>query len=267
MKPVKLILNNIGPFSSENTIDFDSLGDIFLISGKTGSGKTTLFDSMFYALYGALPGTRAGTDKNLMKCQFSPPETDSFVDFTFKLNNCKYRIIRHPPFKKLSAKTGKTVPTEEKAVFYKINRNGEKEILSDKVSEIKKTVENLLGLSEEEFSSIILLPQGKFAEFLHMNSTDRKEVLSKLFPVEKYRQVILSAMEKNKINKARIEAVENQIIAIQNDFNPETAEKEIPVMENNRTELKNNMEKTRRKFPNAQKKLKRQKRKKFIGTD
>ena len=137
MKPVKLVLNNIGPFSSENTIDFDSLGDIFLISGKTGSGKTTLFDSMFYALYGALPGTRAGTDKNLMKCQFSPPETDSFVDFTFKLNNCKYRIIRHPPFKKLSAKTGKTVPTEEKAVFYKINRNGEKEILSDKVSEIK----------------------------------------------------------------------------------------------------------------------------------
>lgn len=259
MKPVKLILNNIGPFSSENTIDFDSLGDIFLISGKTGSGKTTLFDSMFYALYGALPGTRAGTDKNLMKCQFSPPETDSFVDFTFKLNNCKYRIIRHPPFKKLSAKTGKTVPTEEKAVFYKINRNGEKEILSDKVSEIKKTVENLLGLSEEEFSSIILLPQGKFAEFLHMNSTDRKEVLLKLFPVEKYRQVILSAMEKNKINKARIEAVENQIIAIQNDFNPETAEKEIPVMENNRTELKNNMEKNQTEISECSKKVEKAK--------
>lgn len=243
MKPIKLTLNNIGPFSSENTVDFDSLGDIFLISGKTGSGKTTLFDSMFYALYGTLPGTRSGNDKNLLKCQFSPQETDSYVDFTFKLNNNKYRIIRHPPFKKLSAKTGKPVTMEEKAVFYKIDRNGKKEILADKVSEIKKTVENLLGLSEEEFSSIILLPQGKFAEFLHMNSTDRKEVLLKLFPVEKYRQVILSALEKNKINKTRIEAVENQIITLQNDFNPETAEKEIPGMEHNRTELKNNLEK------------------------
>lgn len=185
MRPIELRLKNIGPFLDE-TVNFENLDNMFIITGKTGAGKTFIFDAMTYAIYGALTGNRKGTEKDL-RSRYASEDDDCYVEFTFAISDDRFRVKRtvnpHTAFvDKYNIET-----KEFESVFGK--KDG-------KVTEKNAYLQSLMGLTAAEFSKVILLPQGAFSEFLKQNSTERKETLKKLFPVQDYSRLADLAQKK-----------------------------------------------------------------------
>lgn len=189
MKPESLILKNIGPFCGTHAVDFSGLGDIFLVCGQTGSGKTTIFDAISYAFYGEAPGSRKGLAR-AMRSQFAPEGEESAVALEFSLAGKRYRIRRTLAGERIGARSGKIQNVAEEVTFERYAGNAWEDRSSTNKSETDRKILDLIGLSADEFSRIVILPQGEFAQFLRQNSSERKEVLAKLFPIEKYGRVI-----------------------------------------------------------------------------
>ena len=218
MKPEKLTLRNIGPFRGTHTVDFTGLGDIFLVYGKTGAGKTTLFDAISYAFYSEAPGERKGLSRQ-MRSQFAPDTEESAVALEFSLSGRQYRIRRTLPFEKVGVRSGKVQNVAEEVTFEERTREGWTDRSSTNKKDTDQKILDLIGLSEEEFSRIVILPQGEFARFLRQNSTERKAVLSKLFPVEQYSRVTELARARARELTLQLKETESAIISLQERFN------------------------------------------------
>lgn len=233
MKPLELVLKNIGPFRQE-TIDFTQLGDMFLVCGKTGAGKSTIFNSITYALYGKLPGERSKVTGNELRSDFVAAHEEASITFTFLHHQTCYKIHRVLPSVHLTKKNTETKQAES-VELYKKNQSTF-ELLQNKKSEADKALENLMGLTVEEFSRIILLPQGEFAEFLKQNSKEKRETLLKLFPLEQYENLIKTIKEKADTEKAKLKAIELQLLPF-GDFDLDTQKEKIKeyedILENN----------------------------------
>lgn len=219
MKVEILTLHNIGPFVGEHRVEFFRMEEFFLISGNTGSGKTTLLDAITYALYGKLAGARdvqGGTAH--LRSDFCKENEESFVELIFSLKGQCYKIIRTLPFKKKG----------ESTEFYSMKNIDDKNpiLLSNTQSEAKNMILDLLQLSAEEFSKIVLLPQGDFATFLRQNSTERKKLLLKLFPV-KFDELISRVKNEYDIASMRLKEIQNQQDVICQDYDAENYENEI----------------------------------------
>lgn len=219
MKVEILTLHNIGPFVGEHRVEFFRMEEFFLISGNTGSGKTTLLDAITYALYGKLAGARdvqGGTAH--LRSDFCKENEESFVELIFSLKGQFYKIIRTLPFKKKG----------ESTEFYSMKNIDDKNpiLLSNTQSESKNMILDLLQLSAEEFSKIVLLPQGDFATFLRQNSTERKKLLLKLFPV-KFDELISRVKNEYDIASVRLKEIQNQQDVICQDYDAENYENEI----------------------------------------
>lgn len=204
MRPIRLAIENFGPYRERAEIDFARLGDFFLICGKTGSGKSTLFDAITYALFGQAPGARRGSESELVS-DFAKPGDKPMVEFEFALSGTVYRVKRTAPFSRPKrgggltdvppsaalwmAASGETLTVEDEAVEVVPGLGAAARFvggwtpIADGVRDTNEKVASLVGLSADEFSKIILLPQGDFQKFLEMESTERSHVLEKLFPV------------------------------------------------------------------------------------
>ena len=188
MRPKELILHNIGPFTGEHTVNFASLGSLFLIYGQTGAGKTTLFDAISYAFYGKPLGGRSGVMRNL-RSHFADDYAVSDVILTFFIGAQLYRIKRQLPY----TKEGRKLETPEE-VSLECYENGSWENRSStNKRETDASIQNLIKLSDKEFSRIVLLPQGEFAQFLRAQSSDKKETLMHLFPIKRYSDLMQEA--------------------------------------------------------------------------
>ncbi|MDR2633745.1 MAG: AAA family ATPase [Treponema sp.] len=195
MKPELLRLENFGPFVGKVCIDFNALDDIFLITGKTGSGKTSIFDALCFALYGKVPGGRGGHLTRL-RSDYVGEDQECSVSLCFRVGERHYRIDRTPRQEKTKKRgTGTTIA--ETAVLYELVQ-GKPVNPSARKSEADHKIRELIGLQAEEFFKIVLLPQGAFAEFLKQNTNERREVLGKLFPIEKAIRIKDLAQEKAK---------------------------------------------------------------------
>lgn len=225
MKVEILTLHNIGPFVGNHRVEFFRMEEFFLISGNTGSGKTTLLDAITYALYGKLPGARdvqGGTAH--LRSDFCKENEESFVELIFSLKGQVYKIIRTLPFGKKG----------ESTEFYSMKNIDDKNpiLLSNSQSEAKNMILNLLQLSAEEFSKIVLLPQGDFATFLRQNSTERKKLLLKLFPV-KFDEIVSRAKNESDIASVRLKEIQNHQDAICQEYDAENYESEAKsILEN-----------------------------------
>lgn len=228
MKPLKLKLNNIGPFCGEHNLDFTELGEMYLICGKMGSGKTTIFDAITYALYGKLPGSRNLIGAKALFSDFASPEDLCQVDFTFEVKGKKYRILRNPP-KNQEKKTSQ----EGKVVLYEVGKDGEN-LLTNQKSEVDKYINQLIGLTDDEFSRIVLLPQGEFAAFLKQKSSEKQKTLAKLFPSEYYSKIIEEVKKINEDISTEKKILQSQLSNITENFNPQTYEDDI---KNEKSEL------------------------------
>ncbi|MCE1195742.1 AAA family ATPase [bacterium] len=207
MRPLRLSLKNFGPYRELAEVDFSALGEFFLICGKTGSGKSTIFDAIAYALFGQAPGARSGHEADLVS-DFAQPGDEPVVAFEFALSGTVYRVVRTAPFTKPKRGGGFTVAPPAASVFAADPvAEGGWRALADGVRDANEMLSALIGLTADEFSKIILLPQGEFQQFLEMESTKRSEVLEKLFPVELYDRVA-------EIAKARVQEARAALAAV-----------------------------------------------------
>ena len=171
MKPLMLELENFGPYVKEK-IDFTRFNDapLFLITGKTGSGKSTLFDAMCYALYGQTSGNQRTGEQ--MRANFATKAEETKVCFTFEHQQKRYEITRNPTYTYLR-KT--KIVTKQSSVTLKYKSDDETLVVLNKITEVKNFVTNLLGLNAEQFIQTILLPQGKFQTFLLADSNKKED--------------------------------------------------------------------------------------------
>src|SRR5699024_394407 len=161
-------MNAFGPYRGSVDLDFTQFtaSSLYLISGPTGAGKTTIFDGISYALYNKASSTVRDTD--MLKSQFATDEDLCSVELTFEIGTTNYRVKRIPKQKGPGAR-GNTINQAREVEFYK------EEELQDTGIEADKAIENLLGLSYEQFRQIVLLPQGEFRKLLLSNSREKEE--------------------------------------------------------------------------------------------
>lgn len=198
MRPIKLKLQAIGPFAKYQEIDFQRLtnGNIFIISGKTGSGKSTIFDAIMYALFDS-PSIES-RDKESLRSDFASPEVESFVELTFISQQKKYRVKRMPKQYRIK-KRGTGLKLDETKVELYVDE----ECISTKVNEVNKKLIEILGINAKQFRQIIMLAQGEFKKLLVADSKEREEIFRKIFQTENY--LILQDKLKAKTNELRKE--------------------------------------------------------------
>lgn len=203
MKPVKLKLSGLQSYREAQEIDFRTLTEtgLFGIFGPTGSGKSTILDAITLAMYGKVERAVNGTQGIMNQA-----EDTLFVSFTFELQSEQggqvYRVERR--FKR----TGEVSVSNSVSRFIAVTEEGE-QVLADKLAEVNRAVEEMIGLKMDDFTRAVVLPQGKFAEFLTLKGTERRQMLQRLFHLEKYGdQLAIKLSRKVKENDSALKTLE-----------------------------------------------------------
>lgn len=187
MRPIRLEMQAFGPYKGREVIDFAKLSEdgIFLIKGPTGSGKTSIFDAMTIALYGGCSGDM-GKGKNgrnefsAWRCNQSDDAVCTEIVFIFSVQDCTYRFTRKMELKRKNwSESQEAEWMDEKGVFHPFFEN-------PKIAQVNQKAEELIGLSREQFTKVVLLPQGQFEKFLVADSSEKETILKKIFDTEQW---------------------------------------------------------------------------------
>ena len=202
MRPIRLKMSAFGPYAGETVLELDKLGEsgLYLITGDTGAGKTTIFDAITYALYGAPSGNDRKTD--MMRSKYADPDTLTKVELDFVYAGKLYRIERSPEY--VRPKLNGTGETSVKASAMLKLPDGS--ILS-KINEVNEAVVNILGLTRDQFSQIAMIAQGDFRKMLMSSTDERKSIFTKLFHTEPYAKL----QQKLKEDSAKLEKEYDEI--------------------------------------------------------
>ena len=181
MRPVKLTMSAFGPYAGKVTLEFDKLGKsgIYLITGDTGAGKTTIFDAITFALFGEPSGD--SRDAGMLRSQYASPETPTEVELIFDYAGKRYTIRRNPQYTRRKARGDGF--TEEKANAELAYPDGR---LVVKTREVNQAVTEILGVDRSQFSQIAMLAQGDFRKLLKATTDERKKIFQKLFHTENF---------------------------------------------------------------------------------
>lgn len=188
MRPLELRLAHFGPYRDAAVLNFEALDRLFLVCGPTGAGKTTLFDALTYALYEKTAGTRGGLADQLAS-HHAPEGAVPEVSLRFALGAQQWRVTRQLRHR-VPKKKGEGWTVQDPQVLLEKRVEDGWEPVAGKRSEINQRLEDMLGLSSEEFAKIVVLPQGDFQRFLEASTGDREKMLQKLFPVEAYDRMV-----------------------------------------------------------------------------
>lgn len=238
MKPIYLRLCAFGPYADTQEIDFKRLSEsgLFLIHGKTGSGKTAVLDAITYALYGkSSGGARRGMET--MRCQLSDDKNETSVEFDFEVNGKAYRFSHR--LKAVHKRSGETEYKSMRAV-YTIGENGDAVPVFEnpKSALVTQEAERIIGLDYEQFRQIILLPQGQFEKLLVSDSGEREQILSTLFGAEKWDRVSAYLKETVKNLKSELGIQQARISQIYEMSGCESTEELSAATEEKRARLK-----------------------------
>ena len=193
MRPLKLSFESFNSYANKTSIDFEdfSSNGIFLITGPTGSGKTTIFDAIKYALYGEASGEDRKNISNFS--DFANLGSQSSVTFEFLHRGVKYRIERISSYQ--VSKKNKTPEADKKTGDKKTTVNfyqlidGEEKLLASNATKVNEEVQNLLGIDKNQFSQIVMIAQGDFSKILTAKGSDREILLRNIFNTEVYQQL------------------------------------------------------------------------------
>ena len=181
MRPITLTLSAFGPYAGETTLDMTQLGrgGLYLITGDTGAGKTTLFDAITFALYGEASGTTRRAD--MFRSQYADPKTPTFVQLTFSIRNKVYTVRRCPEYQRPALRGGGTTTQKADALL----------TLPDgtpvtRLREVNETLHQILGLDREQFARIAMIAQGDFRKLLFADTKERQAIFRQLFKTEPY---------------------------------------------------------------------------------
>lgn len=185
MKLHHLTLHAFGPFAGTERVDFDRLGadGLFLLRGRTGAGKTSILDAVTFALYGDVPGQR---DRTRLKSTHAGAESEPFVELEFTQAGQRCRIWRSPQHGRPQKRDPSRVREVGQRVTLHLDQAGEWQPYSSGIQAANDEIQRLLGLDLHQFTKVILLPQGSFAQFLHASSKDKQELLERLFDTERF---------------------------------------------------------------------------------
>ncbi|MCV2216941.1 AAA family ATPase [Thauera sp. Sel9] len=188
MKPLKLSLQAFGPFAGRETVDFTRLppGALFLISGPTGAGKTSILDGITYALYGDTSGGERSARE--MRSHHADAALQTEVELEFALGGQHYRVRRVPEQSRAAQRGGGVVNAPAKAELFRFDAD-RWQPLAQRTTEVTQQVEALLGFKAEQFRQVVLLPQGQFRKLLAASSAEREKILETLFGTAAYKRL------------------------------------------------------------------------------
>lgn len=203
MKPLKIKISAFGPYKNCIDIDFEKLGEsgIFLITGDTGAGKTTIFDSISFALFGEVSGSNRPVPS--VRSDFADNDTETFVELEFTHKNKKYKIRRNPAYERTKKRGEGTTKTSADASL----EYDDKVISGTKNVDIK--IEEILGINSKQFKQISMLAQGEFLKILFAESKDRTEIFRRIFDTDIYNQIAKRLADKTRIAKAELEQLKD----------------------------------------------------------
>lgn len=185
MKPLKLTISAFGPYAKQVEIDFQKLGTngVYLITGDTGAGKTTIFDAITYALYGGASGNVR--DKKMFRSKYANPQTETFVELTFVYRDQQYVIRRNPEYER-PRKKGEGMTKQKAEVEF---RYPDDRLPLTKEKEVEKTIEDLIGLDRAQFTQIAMIAQGDFQKLLLAGTEEREKIFQRIFQTQFYERI------------------------------------------------------------------------------
>ena len=198
MRPVKLTMSAFGSYAGVEIIDFERINNgIFLITGDTGAGKTTIFDAITYALFDQTSGGRR--EGEMMRSQYADGSTPTYVEFVFSYQGEIYGIRRNPNYKRISKrrnKDGELTLTNETAAVELTMPDGQ--VFPGRIRDINEKIAEIIGVDAGQFTQISMIAQGEFMKLLHAPSKERKEIFEKVFDTRIYRMIQMQLREKGK---------------------------------------------------------------------
>lgn len=189
MRIHRLLISAFGPFAGTEEIDFDRLSahGLFLLNGPTGAGKTSVLDAICFALYGSVPGARQ--DGKRLRSDHAEPAQEPAVTCEFSAQGRRFEVTRSPAWDKPSARGKNGFTTQQAKTLLRERVSGTWTEKSARNDEAGAEILALLGMDREQFTRVVMLPQGDFAAFLRSKATDRLELLQKLFGTERFESV------------------------------------------------------------------------------
>ena len=180
MLPKKIEICAFGPYSGTVEVDFTKFGGsgLFLITGDTGAGKTTIFDAMTFALFGSASGDNRG--REMLRSKYADPQTPTMVTLVFENGGKEYTIERSPAYERTKMRGSGTTNSPAKASLVCPDRT-----VTDP-KEVDAAVENILGVNKKQFSQIAMIAQGEFLKLLYADTETRREIFNKIFRTENY---------------------------------------------------------------------------------
>lgn len=212
MKPLKLVMSAFGPYKDLVEVDFSLLGEngIFLVTGDTGAGKTTIFDGISFALFGESSGSHR--ESTSFRSKFASSDTETYVELTFLHRDKEYIITRNPAYlvpKKRGS--GETTKAADATIVVDGNVITGLKVVNEKVTEI-------LGINSKQFKQIAMLAQGEFLKILYADSDERKTIFRKIFGTEVFDLITSKLNEKYKNNKDEIDSLKTEFITNSNNI-------------------------------------------------
>ncbi|MGW2638303.1 AAA family ATPase [Streptomyces sp. NPDC001348] len=216
MRLHRLDITAFGPFGGSRTVDFDALSaaGLFLLHGPTGAGKTSVLDAVCYGLYGAVPGARQGNQGTNLRSDHAEPGTRTEVRLELTVAGRRLEITRQPPWERAKLRgKGTTVDKAQTWLREYDATSGAWKDLSRSHQEVGNEIEQLLGMSREQFCQVVLLPQGDFARFLRADAEARGRLLGRLFDTRRFAEVEKHLAERRRTTETRVREGDAALLA------------------------------------------------------
>lgn len=198
MRPLKLTISGFGPYAGTQKLDFETLGNsgLYLITGDTGAGKTTIFDAITFALFGEASGN--SREPAMLRSKYAKPEDPTYVELTFAYDGKEYTVRRNPEYERAKTRgTGTTKQTADALLTYPDGR------VVTRLKDVDRAIREIIGLTRDQFAQVAMISQGDFRKLLQADTKERQKIFRDIFGTGLY--VILQDQLKSKASEVRIQ--------------------------------------------------------------
>lgn len=197
MRPLTLEFSAFGPYAEKTVLNLESLGTggLYLICGDTGSGKTTIFDAITYALYGKASG--GFRSAGMLRSQYATPDMETYVQLRFSYHGKEYKVRRSPSYQHTKKRGTGTTEKKEEAIL-----TTEEKTISG-ILAVNAAIEEIIGLDKDDFTQIAMIAQGDFLKLLMADTSDRSPILQKIFKTQRFEQLQKRLGEKYRVIQSK----------------------------------------------------------------